>query len=336
MSTPASTAAPVVRRRLLLAALLAPVAALLSLVVGANATTPAELWHALVAPSGQEADVIVWELRLPRTLLGLVVGAALGAAGVLMQGHTRNPLAEPGLLGVSAGAAFAVVVGLRLGLVETLQHTVIAAGAGALLASMVVYALAGASLAEGGPRLVVAGAALTAFLAAMTSAVVLLDAETLDTYRFWAVGSLAGRGPDTAGVVAPFVAAGLALALHNARSLDLLALGDDVASSLGLSVTRARVVGLLAVTLLTAAGVAACGPIAFVGLLAGHLARAAVGAQWVPAVLCGLLVGAAILVLADVAGRLVGGPGELQVGVVAGLLGAPVLIWVIRRRGLVL
>jgi iron complex transport system permease protein len=331
-----SASALLVRRRLLVLVLALPLTAMLSLAVGANATTPAELWHAFVAPSGRESDVIVWELRFPRTVLGLVVGAALGAAGVLMQGHTRNPLADPGLLGVSAGAAFAVVLGLRLGLVVTLQGTVLAAGAGALLASLVVYGLAGASLAEGGPRLVVAGAALTAFLAAMTSAVVLLDAETLDSYRFWAVGSLAGRGPDTAVAVAPFVALGLVLALHNARSLDVLALGDDVAASLGLSVTRARVVGLLAVTLLTAAGVAACGPIAFVGLLAGHLARATVGGQWLLALVTAALMGAVVLVSADVAGRLVGGPGELQVGVVAGLLGAPLLIWVVRRKGLVL
>lgn len=333
---PERARALLVPRRLLVIALAVPVVSLLSLAVGANTTTPAELWHAVLDPSGREADVIVWELRFPRTVLGLVVGAALGAAGVLMQGHTRNPLADPGLLGVSAGAAFAVVVGLRTGVVSTVEGTVFAAGAGALLASLVVYGLAGASLAEGGPRLVVAGAALTAFLAAMTSAVVLLDAETLDAYRFWAVGSLAGRGPDTAAVVAPFVAVGLMLALYNARSLDLLSLGDDVAASLGLSVTRARVVGLLAVTLLTAGGVAACGPIAFVGLLAGHLARATVGAQWLPALVTGALMGAVVLVTADVAGRVVGGPGELQVGVVAGLLGAPLLIWVVRRRGLVL
>ena len=312
------------------------VVVLASLALGSNPTTPGELWHALVRPSGTEADVIVLDLRLPRTALGLVVGAALGAAGVLMQGHTRNPLAEPGLLGVSAGAALAVVVGLRTGVVETLQHSVYAAGGGALLAAVVVYAVASSALHEGGAGLVLAGAALTAFLTAATSTLVLLDEQTLDSYRFWAVGSLAGRGPDTWLVVLPFVVGGWAVALVNARSLDVLALGDDAARALGLSVTRARLVGLGAVTCLTAAAVAACGPIAFVGLLAGHLARAVAGARWVAALVGGALVGSLVLLTADVAGRLVGGPGELQAGVVAGVLGAPLLVWVVRRRRLLL
>lgn len=331
------TTSPVVRRRLWGLVLLSlPLAVAASLALGANASSPAELWHAVVSPDGSEADVIVRQLRLPRTLLGLVVGASLGAAGVLMQGHTRNPLAEPGLLGVSAGAAVAVVIGLRLGLVESLRGTVYAAALGAALASLLVHALARRSIRDGGPSLVVAGAALSAFLAAITSAIVLLDAETLDAYRFWAVGSLAGRGASTWLVVSPFVLVGLLLAALNARSLDLLALGTDVARSMGLSVTRARLTGLVSVTLLTAAAVAACGPIAFVGLLAGHLARALAGASWVQGLAAGALAGALVLVTTDTAGRLVGGPGELPVGVVAGLVGAPLLIAVVRRRGLVL
>jgi iron complex transport system permease protein len=333
---PATKRAGVLPRRLTLLAVLVPLVALTSLAVGANPSSPGELWHALTAPSGQEADVIVSTLRFPRTMLGLLVGGCLGAAGVLMQGHTRNALAEPGILGVSAGAAFCVVVALRLRLVESLLETVYAAAAGALLASLAVYALARHSVRDGGPSLVVAGAAMTALLTALTSAVVLLDAQTLDSYRFWAVGSLAGRGQDTAIVVAPFAAGGLVLAALNARSLDVLALGDDVATSMGLSVTRSRLAGLTAVTLLTAAGVAACGPIAFVGLLAGHLARGLVGGAWTLTLAAGALTGATFLVAADVLGRMVGGPGELQVGVVAGLVGAPLLVWMVRRGGLVL
>lgn len=323
-------------RRLLVLVAMLPVAAVLSLGLGANAVGPQELWHAVVSPTGAEGDVVVRSLRLPRTVLGLLVGAALGAAGVLMQGHTRNAAAEPGLLGVSAGAAISVVIGLRLGLVSSLLGTVGAAAVGALLASLAVYALARRSMAHGSPTLVVAGAAVSALLTSVTSAVVLLDAETLDAYRFWAVGSLAGRDPATAAVTWPFVAVGLLLALLNARSLDLLALGDDVATSMGLSVRRARLVGVLAITLLTAAGVAACGPIAFVGLLAGHLARALLGSGWLTTVVAGTLLGAVFVVLADVVGRLVAGPGELQVGVVAGLVGAPLLIWMVRRRELAL
>lgn len=323
-------------RRLVLLASLLPVVAVASLAIGANALSPAELAHAAFRADGQEGDVIVRTLRFPRTVLGLLVGAALGAAGVLMQGHTRNALAEPGLLGVSAGAAFSVVVGLRLGLVESLQGTVYAAALGAALASLGVYTLARRSVRDGGPGLVVAGAAVTAFLAALTSAIVLLDAKTLDSYRFWAVGSLAERGTETPLTIAPFAALGLLLAVLNARSLDVLALGDDVATSMGLRVTRARLVGLSAVTLLTAAGVAACGPIAFIGLLAGHLARVLVGTSWTSSVIAGALAGSVLLVSTDVLGRLVGGPGELQVGVVAGLVGAPLLVWVVRRREILL
>jgi iron complex transport system permease protein len=317
-------------------AVLLPVAVFASLAVGSNPLELDEVWRALTSPAGAEADIIVRTLRVPRTLLGLVVGVCLGVAGVLMQGHTRNPLAEPGLLGVSAGAAFAVVLGLRLGLVEGLRASVVAAMIGAALVSLAVFALARSSLHDGGARLVVAGAAVSALLAAATSGIVLLDAETLDSYRFWAVGSLAGRGADVATAVVPFAAVGLALALVNARSLDLLSLGDDVAAAMGVSVTRSRFLGLLAITLLTAAGVAACGPIAFVGLLAGHLARAVTGPRWIRAVAMGGITGALVLLSADILGRVVAGPGELQVGVVAGVLGAPLLVWVVRRRGLVL
>lgn len=315
---------------------LVPVVALASLALGAQALSPGELAHALLHPDGAEGDVIVRSLRFPRTVLGLLVGAALGAAGVLMQGHTRNALAEPGLLGVSAGAAFSVVLSLRLGLAEGLPGMVAAAAVGSALAALAVYGLARNSIRSGGPALVVAGAALTAFLGALTSAVVLLDAKTLDSYRFWAVGSLAERGADTPLVIAPFVALGLLLAALNARSLDLLALGDEVAASMGLRIHRARLVGLAAVTLLTAAAVAACGPIAFIGLLAGTLARAVVGAGWARGILAGALAGALLTVGSDVVGRLVAGPGELQVGVVSGVIGAPLLVWVIRRRELIL
>lgn len=316
--------------------LLVPVTAAGSLGLGANALSPAELWHAIASPDGAEGDVIVRSLRLPRTELGLLVGAALGAAGVLMQGHTRNPLAEPGLLGVSAGAAFALVVGLRLGVVEGRLDMVAAAALGAALAALGVAGLARRSLRTGGPTLVVAGAAVTAFLSALTSALVLLDAKTLDSYRFWAVGSLVGRDALTAGAVAPFVLLGLLLGLVNARTLDLLSLGDEVAASMGLSVRRARVVGLAAVTVLTAVAVAACGPIAFVGLLAGHVARMLVGSGWTLTFVAGALAGAVLLLGADVLGRLVAGPGELAAGVVAGLVGAPLLVWIVRRQGLVL
>ncbi|GAA1586165.1 iron chelate uptake ABC transporter family permease subunit [Kribbella sancticallisti] len=318
---------------LLLTVVLAFVA---SLVFGSRWLGPGAVLHALTASNGSDADVIVRNLRLPRTVVAALIGVCLGIAGALMQGHTRNALAEPGIFGVSSGAALAVVLGLQVGVVESVSSTVWCALAGALVATFGVQRLASRGSGATPVGLALTGAAVAAMLGALTSAIVLLDANTLDGYRFWAVGSVAGRGFDVAGQVLPFAVLGLILAAINARDLDLLALGDDVAASLGLSVTRARLVGLLAIGLLTAAGVAACGPIGFLGLLAGHVARRIFGARngWlIPAA---GLTGAAALILADLVGRLVGGAGEVQAGVVLGIVGAPLFVIVVRRRAVAL
>ena len=199
-------------------------------------------------------------LRAPRTLLGLVVGIALGIAGALIQGHTRNPLADPGLLGVSAGAAFMVVIGIYAFGITNLYGYVWLAFAGAFAASVVVFVLG--TVGGGGPTpvtLALAGLAVSAFLDALTSAVVLADNATLNEYRFWAVGSVAGRGTDVVVQILPFIIAGLVLAVINAPALNLLGLGEDVANGLGLNLRAARWTGLVAITLLTGAATAACG-----------------------------------------------------------------------------
>lgn len=307
-----------------------------SLAFGARWLGAGAVWHALSHDSGSDADVIVRSLRLPRTTVAVLVGACLGVAGALMQGHTRNALAEPGIFGVSAGAAFAVVLGLQVGVVESVGSTVWCALIGALIATFGVQRLASRGSGASPVGLALTGAAVAALLGALTSSIVLLDANTLDGYRFWAVGSVAGRGLDVAGQVLPFALVGLVLAAINARDLDLLALGDDVAAGLGLSVRRARLVGLLAIGLLTAAGVAACGPIGFLGLLAGHVARRIFGARNSWLIPASALIGAAALITADLVGRLVGGAGEVQAGVVLGVVGAPLFVMVVRRRAVVL
>jgi iron complex transport system permease protein len=321
---------------LLAAAALVALACLASLAVGARPLPPDAVWQALWSPSGTEADVIVRALRAPRTLVALAVGVALGVAGALMQGHTRNPLAEPGLLGVSAGAAFAVVLAIQLLGVRSPAGYVWFAFAGAAVAAVAVYALGSAGRVGATPvTLALAGAAATYLLQAGTSALVVLDAQTLDAFRFWVVGSVAGRGLDVLVPMLPFLVAGLVLAAVNAPALNLLSLGEDVARALGLTVRRARLTGVVAVTLLVGAAVACCGPIAFVGLVVPHAARMLTGPdhRWlVP--LSGLL-GAGLLVLADVVGRVVVRPGELQVGVVLALVGAPFFIALVRRRRLV-
>ncbi|GAB2608820.1 iron chelate uptake ABC transporter family permease subunit [Kribbella endophytica] len=321
---------------LLLLLLLVVLAFGASLALGSRWLGADAVVKALFEPSGSDADVIVRDLRFPRTVVAVLIGSCLGIAGALMQGHTRNALAEPGIFGVSSGAALAVVLGLQLGVADSIRTTVWFALVGALAATFGVQRLATRGSGATPVGLALTGAAVAALLGAFTSAIVLLDADTLDSYRFWAVGSVAGRGLDVAVQVLPFAVVGLLLAVVNARDLDLLALGDDVAAGLGLSIRRARFVGLLAIGLLTAAGVAACGPIAFLGLLAGHVARRLFGARNIWLIPAAGLTGAAALILADLVGRLVGGAGEVQAGVVLGLVGAPLFVLVVRRRAVAL
>ncbi len=308
---------------------------LLALMSGSRWIGPDAVWQALTAPVGVPDDVVVRSLRAPRAVLALTVGAALGVAGTLMQALTRNPLAEPGLFGVSAGAALSVVVAIRAGLADGMTAAVIWALLGALLATTVVVALSAGSDGGAGAgaviRMAVIGSAVSAGLAAVTSAVVLLDARTLDAYRFWAVGSLAGRGPDAARQILPFVVLGLVLAGLGARGLDLLALGDDLARSLGVTLARVRLTGVVGVGLLTAAGVAACGPIAFLGLVSAQLARSLVGNRHRWTLPLSGLLGATVLVLADVLGRVVAGASELPAGVVLSLLGGPLFVVLVAR-----
>ncbi len=313
---------------------------LLSVAVGAKSISPGAVWDALVAPGGAEADIVVQTLRLPRTVLGVLVGLALGLAGALMQGHTRNPLAEPGILGVNAGAAFAVVLAIYGLGVNTLLGYVWFAFAGALGASVVVFAVGSVSgpvAGRGGAApvtLALAGTAMTFLLLGLTNAVVLLDQQTLEAYRFWSLGALSGRDPAIIGQVVWFIVAGTLLALANAPGLNALGLGEDVARALGQSVWLARVLGVTAVTLLAGAAVAACGPIIFLGLVVPHLARALTGPDHRWLLPCSALLGACILLVADVAGRVVAPPGELAVGIVLAFVGAPFFIALVRRRRL--
>lgn len=309
---------------------------LASLAVGAKPIPIGVVWDALWSPTGTQDDIVVRSLRVPRTVLGIGVGIALGIAGALMQGYTRNALAEPGILGVNAGAAFFVVVAIYALGVTSLLGYVWFAFAGAFAAAVLVFLLG--SLGRGGPTpvtLVLAGVALYVLLSALTTALLLADTETLDVYRFWAAGSLAGRDADVAIQVAPFLLAGTLLALFNAPALNVLALGEDVAKSLGQRVGLTRWTGLAAITLLAGAAVAACGPIIFLGLVVPHIARAFTGPDHRWLLPAAGLAGAVLLLAADVLGRVVVRPGELQVGIVLALVGAPFFIALVRRRGLV-
>jgi ABC-type Fe3+-siderophore transport system permease subunit len=324
------------RRLIGLAILLALVvaAALASIAVGTRSIGLGEVWRALFDDGlSTEEAVIVRQLRVPRTALGLIVGLALGVAGALMQGHTRNPLGDPGLLGVTAGASLAVVLAIAWFGIATPSGYVWFAFGGALAGTAAVYAIGSAGRRGPTPvTLALAGAALSALLYALVRAVLVSDQQTLDSFRFWVVGALAGRGADVVVQVAPFIAAGLALAVLNAPALNMLGLGEDVARGLGQRIWPARVMGLGAITLLCGAATAACGPIAFVGLVVPHAVRAVTGPDHRWLIPCSGLLGAALLLGADVLGRVVARPGELQVGIVLALVGAPFFVALVRRR----
>ncbi|SKB09400.1 FecCD family ABC transporter permease [Aeromicrobium choanae] len=320
-------------RALALAFAAVVVAMVLSVAVGSHPLSPGRVWEVWWTPDATQASVAVHELRWPRTVVGLVAGAALGLAGALMQTLTRNPLADPGVLGVNAGAALAVVVASSLTGVTSVGSSLWAALVGAFLAVGVVHVLGDTGSTGGSPaRIALAGVAVTAAVSAIVQTVILADQEVFNEFRFWAAGSLDGRALGTAGTILPFVVAGVALAAALAPRLNALALGDDTGRSLGLDVRRTRLLTVVAIALLCAAATAAVGPIAFVGLGVPHVARALCGSdqRWV--LPCSVLLGAAFLLVADVLGRVLGGTSEVQAGIVTAILGGPVFIAVVRRR----
>lgn len=342
-----TTASPVVQpadkrtrlgsgRRLLGIVLLAVTLGLVSLgslAVGAKAIPTSTVLDAVFANDQTVTDhLIVRELRLPRTIVGVAVGAALGVAGALMQGLTRNPLADPGLLGVTAGASFAVVLAIWIFAFGSLMNLVWFAFVGAAIASVLVYALG--SVGRGGAtpvRLALAGAAMNALLFALTRAVTLLDQATLDQFRFWAVGSLAGRDQQVAADMTPFIVVGLVLAVAVSRRLNALALGEDMARALGTGIASTRAMTGLAVTLLTGAAVAAAGPVAFIGLVVPHAVRAWFGPDQRWLIPASALAGPTMLLFCDIIGRVIARPGEVQVGIMTAAIGGPAFVVLVRR-----
>ncbi|GIF96322.1 FecCD family ABC transporter permease [Catellatospora citrea] len=306
----------------------------LSIAVGSRTIPLDTVWHVLWHDDGSAQADIVHQLRIPRTLLGLGVGAALGLAGALMQALTRNPLAEPGLLGVNLGASSGVVVAIAfLGLTSPSAYVWFAFG-GAALTATAVFALGGSGRFPTPERQVLAGVSITAVLGALVWAVLVTNRGTFDRYRHWDVGSLADRDSDTLLRVAPFLIAGILLTLTLGGRLNALSMGDEAATALGAHPGRIRVLGVAAITLLCGAATAACGPIWFLGLAVPYIARLVTGPdhRWILAY--AVVLGPVLLLGADVLGRVLTAPSELQVGIVTAFLGAPVFIALCRRRKL--
>ncbi|MFD1912380.1 FecCD family ABC transporter permease [Halodurantibacterium flavum] len=311
-------------------------AALMALAFGARSVPLSQVWAALVTPDpGDPAHLTVTAIRLPRLWAALIAGAGLGMAGVLMQAVTRNPLAEPGLLGVSAGAGFAVVAGSFLWRLGDPALLALLAFPGAALASIAVFMLGGGGqVTQGGTspaRLALAGVAINALLVSAISGMVLTRNETLELYRFWVVGALSGAGERPLALMGGIVAAAGAGALLTAGRFDLLAMGDDAARGLGAHPGAVRAIALLLVTALCGAAVVVAGPVAFVGLAVAHLARFLAGPGVRGCVWLALFLGPVLLMLADTAGRLVIAPEELRLGTMAGLLGGPLFVLIVRR-----
>lgn len=333
---PKSEPRPRRRHALRAAGLLVSVGVLLlvcvaSIAVGAKSIPLSDVWHGLFHNAGVGNDVIIHDVRVPRTLLGVIVGAALGLSGAVMQALTRNPLAEPGLLGVNAGASAAVVSAISFLGVTSLTGYVWFAFIGAAVVSVLVYVLGGSRGATP-VRLALAGTAATAALYGYINAVELLDAAALERLRFWTVGSLASADMQTIGRVAPFIGIGVVLALLLARPLNAIEMGEDTARALGAHLNRTRALAMLTVTLLCGAATAACGPIVFIGLMIPHLVRSLTGPDMRWILPYATVLAPVLLLGSDVVGRVVTRPAELQVGIVTALIGGPVFIHLVRRK----
>ncbi|GIJ44989.1 iron ABC transporter permease [Virgisporangium aliadipatigenens] len=308
------------------------VVCLLSIAVGSRAIPLGDVWHALFSPSGTDTDTVVRELRIPRTVLGLLAGAALGLAGCIMQVLTRNPLSDPGLFGINQGAAAAIVIGITLFGVTGPAALVWFAFAGAVVATVLVYGVSTGNSGASAARFVLAGIAVQYVLVGLNQALQLADRAALDRYRFWIIGSLANRDPEQLYVLGPVIGAGMLLALALAPGFNAMALGDDTARALGAHVGRTKILGLLAVILLCGAATAACGPIAFIGLMIPQIVRTLVGVdhRWVLPM--SMLAAPVLLIGGDVVGRVINRPQEVQVGIITDVVGGLVFIFLIRRR----
>lgn len=306
-------------------------AVIAALAFGSRAVAPARIVEVLLHPDATPESSAVVGLRVPRTVAGIVAGAALGLAGALMQCLARNPLADPGILGVNAGAGLAVVSAVAITGASSHSRTLLFSFIGAAIAVVGVQLLAGKDNDHGSPvRLALAGVAVSAALSALTQAIILGNAQAFDEFRFWVSGSLEGRGFDVVAMAAPAALLGLVLAIVISPGLDALSLGSDAAVGLGVRVGTTRVISLAAVALLCASATAIAGPLSFVGLAVPYVARKLVGddLRWTAALAVPL--GAAWLLFSDVIARVIVAPEEVPVGVIAALAGAPVFVALVR------
>ncbi len=318
---------------LLIGVALIAAVALLSLRFGSHPVSTKDAWNAIFNYDNTNYEqLVVHTMRIPRTVIAIGVGAALAVTGGVMQAVTRNPLADSSILGIASGASFAIVTAIYYFGITNPQGFVWFAFAGALFASVLVF-IVGASGRDGPTpvKLTLAGVVISALLGAWTSALILLDEQTMDTARFWLAGSVAGRTLETFWIVSPFLILGTIACLLIGHQLNVLSMGDETAQALGMNINRTRIICGVLVVLITGAATAAAGPIGFVGLAVPHMVRSVVGPDYRWILAYSVIVGAIFLTGADILGRVVLETGELQVGIVTAIAGAPFLIYLARR-----
>ncbi|WP_010530558.1 FecCD family ABC transporter permease [Lentibacillus jeotgali] len=319
---------------LIVAFLLLAIVVCLSLMIGTKQLSPITVWEALFSPGDSFNHTIIQEERLPRTLLALAVGPAFGLAGALIQALTRNPLADPGILGVNAGASFAVAMGIGIFSVTSMSSYIWFAFAGALAATIAVYVISGGAGKKSPTpvQITLSGVALGAVLSGITTALTMMNSQAFSNMLNWRVGTLAERSLDDLWLVLPFLIIGILLTLAIAHALNAIAFGDDRASSLGVHVGMIRTIGLIAITLLAGGATAIAGPIGFIGLMVPHCVRWFVGPDQSWIFLYSLVVAPLLLIFSDIIGRIIMFPAEVPVGIITGFVGGPILLILVRRR----
>lgn len=306
--------------------------ALASIAIGSKNIDFGTVLQALFGGSASSFDMQVVQTRIPRTIFGLLAGAGLGVSGTLMQSITRNPIADPSILGVNTGASLFVVCGIAFFHISSSNEYILLAFTGALLTTFLVFGLA--SLGYGGAtpiKLALSGAAASTALQSLVNTVMLPSTQVMDQFRFWQTGSISGATYQEILVILPYLLIGIVGSWLLAGSLNALALGDEAASALGVNTKRVRALGALCGVLLCASVTALAGPIGFVGLMVPHLMRLLLGADLRKILVMSAVYGAVLLLGADVLGRIVARPGELETGIVTAILGAPVFIAVVRK-----
>jgi iron complex transport system permease protein len=305
---------------------------LASLAWGSKNVGFSEAINALLNSTDLSFSALVVRERIPRTIFGIMAGASLGISGALMQSITRNPIADPSILGVNTGASLFVVIGIAFFNINSANQYIWLALAGAGITAVIVYFIG--SIGNGGAtpiKLALAGAATSAVLTSLVSAIILPRSDAMDKFRFWQVGSIGGANWDSIRLILPFVIIGLIISVAATPALNVLALGDDVATGLGVNIGVIRVICAVAGVILSGATTAIAGPIAFIGLMIPHTIRLIFGSNLNGIVPLSAIGGAALLIISDVIGRVIGSPGEVQVGIITAFIGAPILIMIARK-----